>query len=156
MNPWKPAVTAACAALALTACGNASRPDSAVALPPQVTPQCALVAGHEARIAAGHEVYRGSCIRCHGADGRGMAGSVPPLAGSTRLAERPMLAVNAVVTNQTSLSPVHRMQHDDTLAALGSLTDTEIADVLSYVMTAWGNCHAIVEKEQVSAHRAGA
>ena len=149
--------TASIAGLALSlvaaGCSEGIRPNASATLPPETTAQCGLVAGHEGRIAAGQQVYGGSCIHCHGADGRGVAGSVPPLAGSTRLADRPMLAVNAVVINQASTGPVHGMQYQDMVAALGSLTAEEIASVLSYVMTAWGNCNAIVEPEQVAARR---
>lgn len=77
----------------------------------------------------GEMVYRNLCQSCHMADARGGlgVGRIPALAGNTRLAgaEYPII----VVTGGKGAMPWFR----------GDLTDQQIADVIGYVRSHFGN-----------------
>lgn len=77
----------------------------------------------------GEQVYRTVCQACHMADAKGAvgAGRIPALAGNRNLSEAgyPIL----VVTGGKGAMPWFR----------GDLSDQQIADVISYVRTHFGN-----------------
>ncbi len=87
------------------------------------------------RLTAGKHVYEDACGSCHQANGKGIEGSVPALAGNGAVtAGEPYNVIMAVLEG----FPAH-----GTWGAMGSfaksLTDDQIADVTNYVRTAWGN-----------------
>jgi mono/diheme cytochrome c family protein len=77
----------------------------------------------------GEAVYRGVCQGCHMADAKGAngAGSYPALANNPRLAQ-PAYVV-ALVMNGHKGMPAFR----------GHFTDTQVADVVNYVRSHFGN-----------------
>ena len=98
----------------------------------------------------GGEIYQGKCVACHQANGAGVPGVFPPLAGSEwvlgnaeRLASIPLhgiqgpLTVNGVVYN--GQMPM--------FAAI--LTDGEIAAVLTHIRSQWGNKADEITEETV-------
>ncbi|USI73860.1 c-type cytochrome [Sphingomonas morindae] len=91
------------------------------------------------------QAFADNCAACHQADGKGIAGAFPALAGNgfvTGPAEKPI----AVVLNGRAGMPTFR---DD-------LTDAQIAAALSYARSAWGNHAPPVTPDMVKAARAGA
>ncbi|WP_245933205.1 c-type cytochrome [Caballeronia novacaledonica] len=88
----------------------------------------------------GAGLYESACARCHRSDGAGVAQKYPRLAGNPAvLAEKPDSLVRLVLEGghapSTSYGPLPKE-----MPAFGSrLTDTEVARVLTYVRTAWGN-----------------
>ncbi|RQZ41724.1 cytochrome c [Burkholderia sp. Bp9090] len=104
--------------------------------------------------APGAGVYAAFCARCHGADGAGVPGRGPPLAGNSAvLAADPTSAIRIVVEGARPApgthGPVQRMP-----AMRGALTSSEIAAVVSYVRGAWGNRAAPVSEQDVRRLRA--
>jgi alcohol dehydrogenase (quinone), cytochrome c subunit len=98
----------------------------------------------------GAAVYLGFCAACHRSDGKGQAPLMPPLAGNPVVldANRSSL-INLVLNGAEPLvvkgvpdayrMPQYRIQ----------LNDEEIAHVLSFVRSAWGNDATPVTPEQV-------
>jgi mono/diheme cytochrome c family protein len=87
------------------------------------------------RLAEGRRIYENVCSSCHQANGKGMPGSVPALAGNdTVTATEPY---NVIMAMLEGFAP------QGTWGAMGSfaktLNDEQIADVANYVRTAWGN-----------------
>ena len=83
------------------------------------------------RFAAGEQVYLNNCASCHQADGQGEEGIAKPLAGSPW--------VNGVPGRLTRIL-LHGKSADQLMPPLGkSMTDQEVAAVLTYVRRAWGN-----------------
>src|SRR5271170_5942497 len=111
----------------------------------------------EAAIAAhGKQVYENICGTCHGPDGMGMPGKAPPLAGSEwvnvkdfkRLAEIPQLGLNGAVT-------VKGQSWNASMAAMGKdLSDSDLAGVLTYIRSSWGNEGEAVMADDVKSVRA--
>ncbi|HAI06323.1 MULTISPECIES: c-type cytochrome [Pantoea] len=87
----------------------------------------------------GSQIYTARCSSCHGADGRGQAPWIPPLAGATSLQVDPASAINVVLNGSARVvsqgipdayrMPPYRKQ----------LSDRQTADVLNFIRSAWGN-----------------
>lgn len=103
----------------------------------------------------GERVYGSVCITCHQADGAGLAPAFPPLAGSavaTGDAEVPIKIVLSGLTGE--------MTRDGTIFNgmmtpwASALSDAEIAAVLTYVRSNFGNSADAVTEAQVAGVRA--
>jgi putative membrane-bound dehydrogenase-like protein len=98
--------------------------------PPKVTP---LTSEEQARFEHGKEVYALTCAACHQPSGLGLEGLAPPLADSEWAqgpAERVIRIVLQGLTGPISVNGVpYRME----MPALPTLSDTDIASVLTYV-----------------------
>ena len=107
--------------------------------------------GAEAVAARGRKYYETVCGICHGADGLGKPGQAPPLAGSewvtskgmNRLAHIPLAGVAGTIT-------VEGKDWNLNMAAMGAaLSDADLAAVLTYLRTSWGNKAGEVTPEDV-------
>jgi mono/diheme cytochrome c family protein len=103
----------------------------------------------------GKKIFAANCQTCHQANGLGVPGQYPPLAGSeftTGGSRRPAMIVlkglqgPVTVKGQKFGSAV--MQPWDK-----TLTDQRIADVLTYERSEWGNSASPVTAEQIAALR---
>jgi len=103
----------------------------------------------------GKRVFANTCITCHQANGLGVPGAFPPLAGSDwaqgpeeRVIRIVLLGLNGPVT-------VSGTQFNSAMASLGSvLKDDQIAHALTYVRSEWGNNAPEVLPETVAKIRA--
>ncbi len=90
----------------------------------------------------GREVFNREalCATCHGADGRGVVGSHPPLTGTPRVLGSDRTLSRIVLHGLRDKIKVRGSIYRTAMAPLGKvLSDREIADVLTYVRNAWGN-----------------
>ncbi|MBT8263037.1 MAG: cytochrome c [Bacteroidia bacterium] len=83
-------------------------------------------------------IYTNFCIQCHMANGKGIPGTFPPLAGSDWLTNKRKESIHAVKYGQTGEIIVNGETYNSVMVSMG-LSDEEIADVLNYVMNSWGN-----------------
>ncbi len=105
--------------------------------------------------ARGEEVFRRTCIACHGVDGRGVPGVFPPLDGSDWVSGDPTLAIKVVLHGLQGPIRVGGIDYTNVMAPLGSqLDDRQVADVLTFVRQRWSNDAAPVEPAAVEAVRA--
>jgi mono/diheme cytochrome c family protein len=103
--------------------------------------------------ARGEAVYTSNCVSCHQPTGMGLPGAFPPLAGSewvTGTVDRPIAIV------------MHGLQGPITVAGneynsmmtpwgVGSpLSDDDLAAVLTYVRSSWGNAASAVTADDVA------
>ena len=112
--------------------------------------------GAAAMAARGKAVYEQVCGLCHGVDGLGKPGQAPPLAGSEfviakgagRLAHIPLLGVTGAIK-------VEGKDWNMSMAAMGAaLSDSDLAAVLTYIRSSWGNKAEAVSADDVKAIRA--
>lgn len=108
-----------------------------------------------AALAAGKKNYETYCGSCHGNDGAGKAGQAPPLAGSEyvickgthRLIMVPLQGIAGPLK-------VKGQEWNLNMAAMGaSLSDADLAAVLTYIRGSWGNKAGEVTPEEVKAVR---
>src|SRR5512137_2340836 len=109
-----------------------------------------------AQVAEGKKVFEITCMACHQADGKGMPGAFPPLAGSDYLLKDKDRAVGVVVNGLQGEVVVNGNKFNSVMPAMTQLSDKEIADALTYAMNSWGNAAGTVTTSQVAAMRAKA
>lgn len=90
----------------------------------------------------GQTLYADNCAACHQATGRGVKGAYPALAG-TPLIQGDAKPLLSVVLNGKNEMPGFK---DD-------LSDADLASLLTYVRTAWGNKGKAVTPAEVAAAR---
>jgi nitrite reductase (NO-forming)/hydroxylamine reductase len=111
------------------------QPDPAVAVHAAEAATVSL----EERLARGGKLYATHCVACHQAEGQGLKGAFPPLAGSDYLQQGGMVAVEAVVKGLSGPITVNGVEYNAVMPALGYLSDSDVADVVSFVLNSWGN-----------------
>jgi mono/diheme cytochrome c family protein len=105
---------------------------------------------------SGEEAYA-RCIACHQANGAGVPGAFPPLAGSewvTGPASRPIAILLHGLQGEISVAGT---KYNSMMMAYGTgvpMSDAEIASVLTYVRTNFGNSAPAVTVEEVAQVRA--
>ncbi len=96
----------------------------------------------------GKEVYAKICVTCHQRDGRGMPGVFPPLAHSDFLMEDTERAIRVLIEGLQGPITVNGQAFDGVMPDF-SLTDEEIAAVLSYVRGSFGNSGSALSPDDV-------
>ncbi|HEX2675505.1 MAG TPA: cytochrome c [Polyangiales bacterium] len=104
----------------------------------------------------GEQVFVSVCATCHQADAKGLAGTFPPLAGSSWVAGDPETPIRIVIEGLTGPIEVNGGKFASLMPPPpGVSTDDEkIAAVLTFVRSHFGNQAGAVTKEQVAAVRA--
>jgi nitrite reductase (NO-forming) len=100
------------------------------------------------RIVHGKELYARYCSACHQAHGQGRGRSVPPLAGADYLLADRDRAIRIIREGLSDAIIVNGREFRQLMPGLG-LNDGEIADVLTYIYSAWGNSGEMVTPDQV-------
>ena len=107
------------------------------------------------QVAAGKALYAGTCSVCHQDNGAGLAGVFPPLAQSDYLTSHTTQELIKVALNGLSGAvKVNGQDYNSTMPPMSQLTDDEIANILTYVQSSWGNSGARVSNEEVAKVRA--
>jgi mono/diheme cytochrome c family protein len=107
------------------------------------------------RAQLGAKVYNTTCITCHQANGLGVPGQYPPLAGSEWATGSEERVIRIVLHGLSGPLKVHGQEFNNVMAPLGAaLKDEQIANVLSYVRSSWGNSAPEVQPETVARVRA--
>lgn len=124
---------------------------------PATTEQAAFVYDHATaksaqsdRVQAGAAIYLGACAACHGADGKGQPPYMPPLAGNPAVLDANATSLINLVLNGADPLVVKGVPDAYRMPQFRvQLTDEKIADVLSFVRSAWGNNTQAVSSDQV-------
>jgi len=108
----------------------------------------------DVQIEKGKQVYMGLCFACHMADGKGLPNVFPPLAGADYLMADRERAIRIVLKGLTGPVTVNGHTYSSAMPAQESvLTDTQIADVLTYITNTWGNSGDAFTAQKVKAIR---
>ena len=110
----------------------------------------------EDQIAAGKQLFTGTCSVCHQANGEGLANVFPPLAKSDFLAADPKRAMTIVTHGLTGKITVNGHEYDSVMPPMSQLNDDEVANILTYVINSWDNPGGQYSKEDVAKARAEA
>jgi nitrite reductase (NO-forming) len=101
------------------------------------------------QIAYGRNVFSQNCAACHQLDGRGLPGAFPPLAASDYLNADVNRAIGIVVGGKSGPITVNGQNFSSVMPML-HLSDDDVANVLTYVYSQWGNRGHVVSREQVA------
>ncbi len=104
---------------------------------------------------AGQAVFSRTCITCHQANGRGLPGAFPPLAGSPFVNGQEAKLIRLVLGGLSGPVTVQGQRYNSVMPPWkGQLSDAEIAAVLTYVRSSFGNSGGAVTAEEVQQARA--
>lgn len=112
-----------------------------------------LIAGKKTDQASGKELFEKYCLSCHQADGNGVRGMFPPLAGNKTITGEPDTLIRIVLLGLTGSIEVNGATYDQVMPAQDYLKDAEIADILTYIRSSWGNNAAAVATEDIAKER---
>jgi len=113
--------------------------------------QYQAVSATERLDAPGAHTYVTRCASCHGLDGKGQSEWMPPLAGATSaLAKESASAINITLNGSqrvvaAGVPDAYRMP-----AFREQLSDQEIAEVLTFMRSTWGNQGGAIEAQAVN------
>lgn len=111
-------------------------------------------AGGAKGAANGAELFT-RCAACHQASGLGVPGAYPPLAGSEWLLNNPEVPIRIVLHGIQGPITVKGGSFNNAMTPFGDqLTDDEIAAIISYERSSWGNSASKITAEQVASVRA--
>lgn len=101
----------------------------------------------------GKAVYAANCAACHQAAGTGLPGVFPPLAKSEWVQSAPAVVANIVLHGIDGELQVEGTTYNGQMPSFAHLSDAELAAVLSYVRSDWGNSAPPVEEAVVKSER---
>lgn len=149
-----------------TACGGADSRDTSRASPAgehdvmwNDTTVAVVPGAAPASTAGGASAPNGAelftrCAACHQANGQGLPNAYPPLAGSEWLLNNPEVPIRIVLHGLQGPITVKGASFNSAMTPFGDqLSDAEIAAIISYERSSWGNSASPVTAEQVKAVR---
>jgi len=106
------------------------------------------------QIAAGKQLFTGTCSVCHQANGEGLPNVFPPLAKSDLIAADPKRVVEIMLHGLSGKVKVNGTEYDSVMPPMNQLTDDEVANIGTFVLNSWGNPGGQITKEQAATVRA--
>jgi cytochrome c oxidase cbb3-type subunit 2 len=102
----------------------------------------------------GSALFVANCAACHQANGEGLPGAFPSLKGDAAVNDNDATKQMHVVLNGLQGATVGGVAYGGAMPPFaGRLSDTEIADIIDYERTSWGNHGAPVTAQQVAVER---
>ena len=103
----------------------------------------------------GAALFADNCASCHGAEGKGVPGTFPPLAGDPVVnAANPTAHIGAVL-HGLSGQVINGQKYEAQMPAFADqLSDQQIADIIDHERSSWGNRGALISAADVVAARA--
>ncbi len=99
---------------------------------------------------AGGSVYQSKCAVCHQATGKGIPGVYPSLVGSEIATGDPSKPIMIVLHGFQGVIERGGQQYNGVMQAWkNDLTDQQIADVLTFVRSSWGNAADAIDAATV-------
>jgi mono/diheme cytochrome c family protein len=109
-----------------------------------------------ATLAQGARVYEDQCAQCHGKEGQGVPGAYPPLAGNRAvLMDPPANLVRIVLGGGFAPATAGNPRPFGMPPYATSLSDREIAAVLTTIRNSWGNGATPVTTADIHRYREG-
>ena len=88
----------------------------------------------------GATVYLTDCSSCHQADGQGVSGAFPPLAGNAIVTGNPLAVIAIVKDGLEGRVTVNNLAYSGIMPSWkGQISDDQIAAVISYIRSSWTN-----------------
>jgi mono/diheme cytochrome c family protein len=120
---------------------------------PPATPAQTPASGLTASLARGKKIYQVQCLTCHQVDGTGVMNMNPPLVKTTYvLGPKPAL-IKIVLEGMKLPLTIEDNEYHNVMPPHTTMTDQEIADVLTYVRHSFGNKAIAVTPADVKAIR---
>ena len=95
--------------------------------------------GLKESVERGKKVYDNTCLACHQVNGSGVPGMNPPLKKTKWVLGDKKTLINIVLKGMDEEIVVNDETYSNVMPAFTSLSDKEVADVLTYVRNSFGN-----------------
>jgi alcohol dehydrogenase (quinone), cytochrome c subunit len=116
-----------------------------------------LLHGNVAAAGAGAQLYLDRCAGCHRSDGAGNGNAFPALAGNPILQTSDPTSAIHIVLSGSAMAATDTAPSAITMGPYADiLTDEQIAEVVTFVQTSWGNKGAAATASQVAKIRKSA
>ncbi len=103
----------------------------------------------------GKAVYTQYCLTCHQADGTGVQNMHPPLTPGSWVGNDPNELIAIMMKGLSGKIEVNGEVYKNFMPSHAQLTDEQLADVLSYIRSSFGNNFEPVTPEMVKKVRSG-
>jgi glucose/arabinose dehydrogenase/mono/diheme cytochrome c family protein len=122
---------------------------------PETTNQSSVASltDKSAQMVRGETLYRANCFVCHQLNGQGIPGIYPPLARSDFLMADRERAIRTCCEGLSGEIVVNGKKFHGSMPAV-ILNDQDVADVLTYVLSSWGNEGSALTADEVKTVRA--
>tara|TARA_R110000765_G_scaffold95610_2_gene179960 strand:- start:383 stop:2155 length:1773 start_codon:yes stop_codon:yes gene_type:complete len=97
----------------------------------------------------GEKIYYTYCSTCHQQDGRGATGRFPPLNGTEWVIGDKERLINIILNGMEGSMEVNGEVYNGVMPQHSFLSDEEVADVLTYIRTNFGNDAGEIKAEEV-------
>jgi mono/diheme cytochrome c family protein len=108
-----------------------------------------VISSGPAVVSPGQAIYEALCLNCHQAGGQGLSGVYPPLAKSEWVAGDPQVLIKLTIHGLAGPTKVLGKDYGLVPMPPMGLDDQQLADVLTYVRSAFGNEAPAVKVEDV-------
>jgi nitrite reductase (NO-forming) len=105
------------------------------------------------QIEAGGLLFKGTCSVCHQENGAGLENVFPPLAKSDFLRNQ-QRTIEVVLNGLSGPVNVNGKHFNSVMPPMSQLNDDEVANILTYVYSSWGNEGPAITAQQVAKARA--
>jgi mono/diheme cytochrome c family protein len=113
----------------------------------------AVVAAGGAPAVDGKQLYGAKCAACHQGTGLGVAGVFPPVAASEWVLGDEKILANILLHGVNGEMVVKGTSYKGAMPAWKSLSDDELAAVLTYIRSDWGNAAVPIKAETIKSQR---
>lgn len=101
----------------------------------------------------GGAIFAANCAACHQANGQGLPGVFPPLAGSEWVVGDPKVLANILLHGVSGKIEVAGQSFDGMMPPFPQLSDAEIAGVLTHIRSTWGNQAEAISADFIASER---
>jgi mono/diheme cytochrome c family protein len=104
---------------------------------------------NSASILRGKQVYQEACLTCHQADGNGVPMMNPPITKTKWVLGDKKQLITIVLKGMDEVIEIDGQEYHNTMPGHMHLTDQQVADVLTYIRTNFGNKASAVSVNEV-------
>ena len=112
-----------------------------------------VVAAGAAPAVDGKQLFSAKCVACHQSSGMGVAGVFPPVAASEWVLGDEKILTNILLHGVNGEMIVKGNKYNGAMPAWKSLSDDELAAVLTYIRSDWGNAAPPIKAETIKSQR---
>lgn len=104
----------------------------------------------------GAKIYAQNCSSCHQPNGQGVKGTFPPLVGNPTVTGFDIHVIHIVKFGLTGPIKVNGVEYNGVMPGWAQqLSDADIAAVLTYIRSSWGNRARAISAARVAAVQRG-
>ena len=151
MNSFKKIVTVLIGIVMIAACNNSK---SNKEVPKDSVQADKAVENDDPDYLAGKQLFTQNCMPCHQKDGMGVSGMNPPLSRTSYVLGDKKQLIGIVLNGLSGGIEINGETYSNSMGSFTMLKDKEIALILSYVRSSFGNDAGPVSEQEVSAVRA--